>query len=211
MLLPGQRFVLASISKHGVFTIFAPKSSEPSISTLGDVLCPPLLLLGLRIVNGDPVPIHLSQNRERNVFEPGCAMVLSSKARHGYSNMRPEDISIASTSQSEFNLVIFQDKTHYFKPIVHNVGDGPYIREVETMRQTAEANLNLRIPKLQALVATDVAKRLASVNGLIFAAIYPNHGKYRTRTRRGETRCPASSAGAMVQRHRGYGACSTPT
>lgn len=172
-------FAVGPILTHRTFETYAPESSTPCLNTLQDVLHPPLLSFSLQIVDGNLVPINRSPE-EKETMDPPRVSILNSQHWLEYPTVKANEITLAQTSQtsSNTNLVMFNNRICWFKPVLAGVSNLPYIREIDILFKLSRENLSqtLRFPQLEAIVLDDKYSGSGHVNGLILSAIYPNHG-----------------------------------
>lgn len=169
-------FAVGPFLTHGTFETFAPESSTPCLNTLQDVLSPPLLSFSLHVVDGDLVPINWFP--EKKTTDPPWAAIEDSQHWREYPRVEAKEISLAQTTQtsSNTNLVMFNNRICWFKPVLSGVSHLPYVREIDILFKLSQENLSptLRFPQLEAIVLDD--RNGDCINGLILSAIYPNHG-----------------------------------
>ncbi|OAG40435.1 hypothetical protein AYO21_05335 [Fonsecaea monophora] len=172
-------FAVGPFLTHRTFETFAPESSTPCLNTLQDVLHPPLLSFTLRVVGGDLVPISRSPEKLETA-DPPWATVWKSEHWLEYPHVEAKDITLAQTSQtsSNTNLVMFNNRICWFKPVLDYVDSPPYIREIDILSKLSRENLShrLRCPQIEAIVLDDKDGNRGFINGLILSAIYPNNG-----------------------------------
>ena len=172
-------FAVGPFLTHGTFETFAPESSTPCLNTLHDVLHPPLLSFSLHVVDGNLVPINRSPEETKTV-DPPWAAIWESQYWLEYPSVKAREITLAQSSQSSSNtnLVMFNNRICWFKPVLTGVDKVPYIREIDTLSKLSRENLSQtqRFPQIEAIVLDDKNGDMDCVNGLILSAIYPNHG-----------------------------------
>lgn len=174
-------FTAGPFLTHETFKTFARKSSTPCLNTLQDVLHPPLLSFSLHIVDGDLVPINQSLLQEHKTRNPPWVVVWKSKHWLEYPRVKAEEVVLAQSSQTSpnVNLVVFNNRICWFKPVIPGVSDLPYIREIDMLFKLSQENLSpglLRFPQLEAIVLDDRDGDNGFINGLILPAIHPNLG-----------------------------------
>ena len=184
-------FAVGPFLKHGTFETFAPESSTPCLNTLQDVLHAPLLSFGLHIVDGNLIPFNRFPE-QRKTTDPPRADIWGSRHWLEYPTVKAKEISLARTSEtsSNTNLVMFNNRVCWFKPVLSGVANLPYIREIDILFKLSQENLSptLRFPQLKAIVLDDRRGDSGVVNGLILSAIYPNHGTIADRINGAEGR-----------------------
>ena len=113
-------------------------------------------------------------------MDPPWAAIGKSQHWLEYPRVKAKEITLAQTSQtsSNTNLVMFNNRICWFKPVLTGVDNLPYIREIDILFELSRENLSqtLRFPQLEAIVLDDKNGDMGFVNGLILSAIYPNHG-----------------------------------
>ncbi len=194
---PVLTFAVEPFLTHGTFETFAPESSTPCLYTLQDVLRPPLLSFTLGIVDGSLVPIHRCPEPKKTM-DPPWAAIWKSEHWLEYPRVNAKEIRLAQTSQTSsntnLNLVMFNDRISWFKPVLTGVDNLPYIREIDILFKLSRENLShklLRCPRLEAIVLDDKNGDMGCINGLILSAIYPNHGTIADRVNRPEGLSPS--------------------
>lgn len=127
-------FAVGPFLTHGTFESFAPESSIPSLNTLQDVLHPPLLSFSLHVVDGNLVPIDRSLD-EKKTMDPPWAAIRDSQHWLEYPMVKAKEITLVQTSQtsSNTNLVMFDNRICWFKPVLTGVDKIPYIREIDLL------------------------------------------------------------------------------
>ncbi|EXJ86470.1 hypothetical protein A1O3_03421 [Capronia epimyces CBS 606.96] len=102
-----------------------------------------------------------------------------------YPLVQAKEIPLAQTSQASpnTNLVMFNNRICWFKPVLAGVDNLPYIREIDILYKLSREKLSqaLRFPQLEAIVLDDRDGDIGFINGLILSAIYPNHGNIADR------------------------------
>ncbi|OAL28179.1 hypothetical protein AYO20_09507 [Fonsecaea nubica] len=182
-------FAVGPFLTHGTFETFAPEASTLCLNTLQDILHPPLLSFTLRVVQGDLVPIGRSPEKTETA-DPPWAAVWKSEHWLEYPHVKAKDIALARTSQtsSNTNLVMFNNRICWFKPVLDYVDSPPYIREIDILSKLSRENLShrLRCPQIEAIVLDGKDGNRGFINGLILTAIHPNHGTIADRVNRPE-------------------------
>lgn len=172
-------FTVGPFLTHEIFKTFAPTSSTPCLNTLQDVLNPPLLSFSLHVVDGNLVPISQSPMQEHKTRNPPWVDVWESKHWLEYPRVRAEEVVLAQNFQPspDVNLVVFNNRICWFKPVMPWVSNLPYIREIDMLFKLSQERLGpelLRFPQLEAIVLDD--RDTGLITGLILSAIHPNRG-----------------------------------
>lgn len=115
-------------------------------------------------------------------MDPPWAAIGDSQHWLEYPRVKAKEITPVQTSQisSNTNLVMFDNRICWFKPVLAGLDKIPYIREIDLLFRLSRENLSdtLRFPQLEAIVLDDKNGDLGLANGLILSAIYPNHGTF---------------------------------
>ncbi|KIW58558.1 hypothetical protein PV05_03066 [Exophiala xenobiotica] len=131
-------------------------------------------------------------------MDPPWAAICKSEHWLEYPRVNAKEIRLAQTSQTSsntnLNLVMFNDRISWFKPVLTGVDNLPYIREIDILFKLSRENPShklLRCPRLEAIVLDDKNGDMGCINGLILSAIYPNHGTIADRVNRPEGLSPS--------------------
>ncbi|KIW46664.1 uncharacterized protein PV06_02316 [Exophiala oligosperma] len=176
---PVVAFTMAPFLSHGTLETFASKSSTPCLNTLHDVLHPPLFTFSLRVVEGTLVPVNQSPEKMEYV-KPYDADVWKARHWRDYPRVKSRDIAMARNVSllPNTNLVMFNNRICWFKPVIGGIDDAPYRREIDMLfrlrRKFKNLDKPLRFPQLEATVIGE--RREDMINGLILSAVYPNRG-----------------------------------
>jgi tRNA A-37 threonylcarbamoyl transferase component Bud32 len=156
---PLETWALQPFLEQSIFNTFAPEASNPLLSTLHDCIHTPTLSFTLKVVNERLTPVQVPTKPNIRDRYARAADISSCRFWRECPVVKPENVPMLDKAHPQNrNLIIFQGKKCWFKPISIDIDNMVYEREVDTLRRIERAGLygKIRVPKLNALVVSQV-------------------------------------------------------